>query len=391
MILPASALFTDTLSIVTILMIAVVLSDWLARRGIGRRIGAAVIVIAAGAALTNLRIIPPAGGGGPAYDPIFAVVVPGSIFLILLEVNLKALRRAGAPMLGAFALGALGTCLGVLAAARLVPMAPMLGATAAPLGGMLTGTYIGGSVNFNAVALGYGVLRDSTTYTTAVVVDNVMTDVWILITLIIPAILYRTGRFGTPRPRVLAHELATPSGAAPLAPTLALGIPLALAGVALTVSNAAAAALAGQGIVVPSILIVTTLALLIAQVPAIERLTLANTLGLWGVFLFLAVVGASADLAALAASRALGAAMFAYIGIIFVVHGIVLIGIGFWLRIEPEIIAIASNANIGGSASAFVLAETQQRHDLVLPAILIGSLGNAIGTYAGFAIVPLLG
>lgn len=388
---PASALFTDPLSIVTILVIAVALSDWLARRGIGRKIGAAVIVIAAGAALTNLRIIPPAGGGGPAYDPIFSVVVPGSIFLILLEVNLKALRRAGGPMLGAFALGAVGTCIGVLVAARLVPLAPMIGDKAGQLGGMLTGTYIGGSVNFNAVAVGYGVMRDSATYSTAVVVDNVMTDVWILVTLIIPRILYRTGRFGVPRPPVLPHDLAGRTAPVLLPPTLALGIPLALAGTALMASNAASAALAGLDIAVPSILIVTTLALLIAQLPAIERLTFANTLGLWGIFLFLAVVGASADLAALAASRTLGAAIFAYIAIIFLVHGVVLIGIGYWLRIEPEIIAIASNANIGGSASAFVLAETQQRHDLVLPAILVGSLGNALGTYAGFAIVPVLG
>lgn len=385
----AAALFNDPLAIAVVLLLSVVLADALARIGIGRKIGAAVIVIAIGATLANLRIIPPAGAGGPVYDPIFAIIVPGAIFLVLLEVNLKALRRAGAPMLIAFAVGAIGTCLGVYAAARITPVAAMLGDQAAPLAGMFAGTYIGGSVNFNAVAIAYGIARDSTTYTGAVVADNVMTDIWIIFTLVLPGLLYRTGRFGAPRPRVRQRSDGL-NAAQGLPPTLAVGVPLALAGAALFASNGLAAWLGARGVPIPSVLIITTLALVLAQLPVIERLTLASPIGIWAIYLFLAVVGASADLAALAAARTLGVVMFEFIAIVFVVHGAVLIAIGYWWRIEPEIIAIASNANIGGSASAFVLAETQEREDLVLPAILVGSLGNAIGTYLAFGMVLLL-
>ena len=42
-------------------------------------------------------------------------------------------------------------------------------------------------------------------------------------------------------------------------------------------------------------------------------------------------------------------------------------------------ISIASQANIGGGASAIALAEAFDRKDLILPAILVGSLGNALG------------
>jgi len=37
-----------------------------------------------------------------------------------------------------------------------------------------------------------------------------------------------------------------------------------------------------------------------------------------------------------------------------------------------------------------VLAETQDRDDLVLPAILVGSLGTALGTYLGVAVTTIL-
>ena len=41
-------------------------------------------------------------------------------------------------------------------------------------------------------------------------------------------------------------------------------------------------------------------------------------------------------------------------------------------------VAIASQTNIGGGASAIALAETLKRNELILPSILMGTLGNAI-------------
>lgn len=398
----APALVTRPMGVLAILLVIVALADALGRIGPLRKVGAAVIVILLGALLANLRIIPPAAQGGPVYDPIFAVVIPGAIFLVLLEVNVAALRRAGASMLVAFLLGAAGTAIGVLVAASVTPLRAMLGAAdAAALAGMYTGTYVGGSANFNAVAIGLGVARDGGLYTAATVVDNVMTDIWILVTLAMPVLLTRTGWFARARapanehaPKDIAEDTAGRRGAAavprPLPPTLAIGVPLALAAVALVTSDALSSALGATGLAIPAILIVTTLALILAQLPGIARLTQAAPIGLWGMYLFLAVVGANADLAALAAAGTLAPVLFAYVGIVFAVHAAVLLGGGLLLRIEPVVLAIASSANIGGSATAFVLAEAEDRHDLVLPALLIGSLGTALGTYIGFAVAALL-
>jgi uncharacterized membrane protein len=73
------------------------------------------------------------------------------------------------------------------------------------------------------------------------------------------------------------------------------------------------------------------------------------------------------------------------------VHGLVVFGVARVLRMDPVLAGIASQANIGGGTTAFVVARSLGREDLVLPAILVGALGSALGTYAGFAIVALMG
>ena len=70
--------------------------------------------------------------------------------------------------------------------------------------------------------------------------------------------------------------------------------------------------------------------------------------------------------------------------VIVAVHGAVSFGLGALFRIDPDIVAVASQANIGGGTSALALARSLDRPDLTLPAILVGSLGYGIGTYLGF-------
>ncbi len=388
----------NPIAILATLLAIVGLADWLGRQRGFRHAGAAAMAILLGALLANLGILPVAQDGVAAYDMVFALVTPSAIFLVLLEANLGALRQAGPRMLLAFVLGAIGTVAGVLVATAVVPLE--IGDRMAPLAGMLAGTYIGGSANFNAVALEYGMNREGTLYTATIVADNVMTMVWIVVTLLLPALMRRLG--AAPRlPPLDAAALpadapvadtATPTVAVPvpLPDTLAISLPLALAVATVMLSTAVAAYAATAGWRVPSILVVTTVALLIAQLPVAARMTLAKPLGIWGLYLFLAAVGASADLEALMQAGRLGLLLFAFIIIVLAVHGVLIVAYGLLTRTDPDIIAIASTANIGGATTAFALAESFGRKDLVLPGILVGTLGTALGTYVGLALAGLL-
>lgn len=377
----------NPIQILAILLLAVALSDWLGRQRGFRHASAAGIVILLGAALANAGVLPVATDGIPVYDMIFALVTPAAIFLVLLEANLASLRRAGPRMLFAFGAGAVGTLLGVLAAAAWVPL-PDIGARLGPLAGMFAATYIGGSANFNAVALEHGMAAEGTLYAAAIVVDNVMTMAWIVVTLLLPRLMrWLGGVAALPMEQGAPEHVAPPE---PLPDTLALALPLGLAVASVAVSAALSGLAAAAGTRIPSILLVTTLALLLAQLPIAARLTMAKPLGIWGMYLFLAAVGASADLGALAQSGSLGVAMFGFIAVILLVHLVVVVAFGLATRTDPDVIAIASTANIGGATTAFALAESFGRKDLVLPGILAGTLGTALGTYVGLAVAGLL-
>ena len=79
--------------------------------------------------------------------------------------------------------------------------------------------------------------------------------------------------------------------------------------------------------------------------------------------------------------------MLIFIGAIVMIHGVITFGVGAFFKQDWDIIAIASQANVGGSGSALALARSLNREDLLLPAILLGTVGNALGTYLGFMVV----
>jgi uncharacterized membrane protein len=108
------------------------------------------------------------------------------------------------------------------------------------------------------------------------------------------------------------------------------------------------------------------------------------------IYLFLAVIGAYCDLAALMRDGQLAISMLMLVTVLVLVHGSLLFGIGGLLKQDWDVLSIASQANIGGSASALALSKGLNRADLHLPAILVGALGNAIGTYLGILIAEYL-
>lgn len=377
-----------TLSILVLLSLLIALSEWLARRGVFRHAGSALLVILLGAIAANLGLIPAGStpeAPTPAYDVIFGYVAPVALFWLLLAVNLREVLRAGLPLIVLFLVGSFGTLAGAVLAIHLVGGAETIGPLSHAIAGMFTGTYTGGSVNFNAVALHYDVMRDGLLFGGAVVVDNIVTTIWMVTTLAVPramAAVWRRrdgGRGRGPAAPIVDVEAETET----IDPRK-LALVLALGGAGLWVSDAAAQALARAGVTVPSILILTALALALAQVRAVSRLPGARALGMYGVYLFLAVVGAFCDLQAMAGLGSLGLWLLAFAALTVLVHGLVIFAAAWSFGMDLDGAAVASQANVGGSTSALALAKSLGREDLLVPGILLGSLGNALGTFLGF-------
>ncbi|HEY1581479.1 MAG TPA: DUF819 family protein, partial [Chthoniobacterales bacterium] len=148
---------SEPLYVATILCLLVAFAEWLSRRKFFSYLGSALIVILAAAVLANVGLLPSSRNAPALYDGIFNYIAPLAIFFLLLDVKLRDLRQAGWPMLLMFSLGAIATMIGVLVSYRLIaPQHHGVGKGFA-VAGMFTGTYIGGSVNLNAIALQYGV------------------------------------------------------------------------------------------------------------------------------------------------------------------------------------------------------------------------------------------
>ncbi len=372
------------LFILTVLCINVVVCEWLATKPYFRHLGTALMVIILTAITANAGLIPSSSTPTIIYDGIFAYVAPISIFFLMLSVNLKSIRQAGPAMIGMFLVGALGTMVGVGVAIKSFDIISLLGDKYYALAGMLTGTYIGGSLNFNAVAIHYGMAREGALYAATTAADNIVTALWMVATLALPSLLRGKGKA-----KPALQETTVPTGSFEDVETINpmdVGLLAALAFGAVFLADW----FAGYFPVIPKILTITTVALVLAQFPVVSRLRGSRVLGMFLIYLFLAVIGAYCDIPALMQDGTLAIWLLVIICVIVLVHAAILIGVGKILKQDWDVVAVASQANIGGSSSALALARSLGRPDLQLPSILVGTLGNGIGTYLGFLVAEWL-
>ena len=368
--------------VLSVLCLLVLLSVYAAKTQLGKKLGAALLVILFAAILANLGVIPSASNSIPLYDGIFTYIAPISIFYLLLDVNLTTLKKAGVPMIGLFVMGSLGTVAGILISWWILAPGDVLGEEARIIAGMLAGTYTGGSINFNAIAIAYNFQEQSVLYAGTIAVDNVVTTLWIIATLAFPVVLQNIKKdrkisIKTKKGDETYHH---PIDLSSLMWLLFLGV-----------SSYFLADLIAQVVPeIPSILTLSTLSLLLAQLKFVKKLNGSHSLGLYLVFLFLAVIGAYCELSAVAELKAVGITLLIFAFLAVLIHGLLIILLGGLFFRDWDMVAIASQANVGGGTSAIALAESFERQELILPAILVGTLGNALGTYLGFLVVYIL-
>lgn len=376
----------NPLFVLCFLCLVIVGSEWLVRNSFAKHLGTALLVILVTAFFANLGVIP-AGSTAerpvPIYDGIFAYVAPISIFWLLLRVNLRDVLKAGLPMVFLFLVGSAGTTIGVLVGMWIINGPEHIGELYYAVGGMFVGTYTGGSVNFNALALNYDVVRDGVLYGGSVVVDNILTTIWMVTSLAMPKLLAPLWPKAEHKVNNQGPSLGIEEDTESLHP-LDLGITLALGVGALWLSNLFSGWMDSFGYKFPSIIAITILALIIAQFPIAKKIRGAQTFGMFSVYLFLTVIGAFCDVQALQQLETLGGILFVFALTTVFIHGIIIITAARLMKVDPDMVAVVSQANVGGATTALALARSLGRNDLVLPAVLLGSLGVALGTFLGF-------
>ena len=376
---------SNPIYVLAVLCLMVILAVYAGKSKFGKKFGAALLVILFTAILANLKWIPSASNSIPLYDGIFTFVAPISIFYLLLGVNLTSIKKAGLPMIGLFLVGSLATTLGILISWYILTPQDILGTDGNIIAGMFTGTYTGGSVNFNAVALEYGFQEKGILYAGTIAVDNVVTTLWIIATLSFPVFLRP---FWKDRTRLISN-VKTQNEAHPEDEHMDLFslMWLLFLGVSAFYLSDVISNFIPQ---IPSILTLSTFGILLAQTKLVANLKGSHSLGLYLVFIFLAVIGAYCEISSVIELKDVGITLLMFAGLAVFFHGVIVIIIGGLIYRDWEMIAIVSRANVGGGTTAIALAESFNRKDLILPAILVGTLGTALGTYLGFLVVFIL-
>jgi len=382
---------THPLYITVVIAALILASDWLVKRTFLKTGGTALLVIILMAIVSNLGLVATGSEAPRYYGVVQNYIAPFAIFLLLLDVNLRNIRKAGGPMLIMFFIGSAGVFAGSLMGYWLVPGMKDFGELSGPLSGMYLATYTGGGLNFNAVGIQYQVMKNGTLYAGAVAVDNVMTTLWMIVTIQGPVLLNKyfpvkenpdkAESSGKDVIKIAEEKISYKS----LSQLIFWSIGV------LFISNWFADFMKQNfEITIPSILVLTTIALIMAQFDYFHKIKGTQTMGLYLVYFFLATVGAYCEIPSLLQMGSLAETLFLFVLIIMIVHGLVIFGIGAMLKMDWFLVSIASQANIGGQTTAMALAESFNKKDMLLPAILVGTLGNGIGTYLGFLLAGLL-
>ncbi len=136
-------------------------------------------------------------------------------------------------------------------------------------------------------------------------------------------------------------------------------------------------------------LIMTTITMILASVFSsfFEKINGSQEIGTFLIYLFFAVIGAPASLKLIIEQSPL---LLLLAAIIVFTNLIVSLIFGKIFKFSIEEIIISSNANVGGPTTAAAMAVSKGWQALIVPALLVGTLGYVLGNWYGILVGTIL-
>ncbi len=317
--------------------------------------------------------------GSAVYQQAIDLLLPAALFLMLVTVDVRTILHLGPTALTVFFGGMFGVMVGMVVGFAAVK--GIIGSKFADGFGALTGSWTGGSANMIAVKEALSVPDD--VFTLMLLLDSTIPYVWMGFLIYLQPKQHQINHWLGAH-KFKAHEdvkkLSTEVRWPVLLPMLAVALGLSLA-----LNYVTDFLPVIKGVLTPfvwTIIIVTVLSLSLG-VTQIGRWAQSG-IGPWGqwvLFFVLICIGTKGDL-----SRLSSAPWLFLAGLIAVTcHAVILLGVARLVKAPLFLIATASQANLGGVASASMLAEIY-RPGMAGVGLLLAILGNIVGTYGGILV-----
>ncbi|GLY10990.1 DUF819 domain-containing protein [Pseudobacillus badius] len=388
----------DTLTLWGIIIVWASASIYLEQRyKWASKVSGAILALIGAIILSNTGIIPTES---PVYDAVWGTIVPLAIPLLLFHVNIKKIWKESGKLLIIFLLSSIGTVAGTIVSFFLlkdhIPYLDKIGA-------MISATYIGGGVNFAAMAAKFETPGELVSAT--VVADNLMMAIYFIVLMIIPTLSFFRKRYSIPH--ILEVESGNSDGdGTTLAESFWKRKDISLKDIALSVGTAfllviISFKIAGfldtaipsgenasvlmnllNGLLGDKYLMLTTITfILLGLFPKyFDSINGSQEIGTYLIYLFFVVIGIPASIPLILTNAPL---LLLFTFIVVMINMIISLTAGKLLKTNLEDIILASNANIGGPTTAAALAIAKGWKDLVGPILVVGTLGYIIGNYIG--------
>ena len=360
-------------------------------------ISGVIIALVSAMTLSNLNIIPVSAA---VYDIVWNYAVPLAIPLLLIKCNIKKILKESGKILIIFLIGSFATAAGSLIAFFLLKnhISELEGIAA-----MITGTYIGGTVNFAALSNAFNVSEKMVS--SATVADNLLMALYFFVLISISSSKFFRKYYKHPyidKVENIKLENVISEYWKPKETSLKdIAISVSFAFITVAVSNSLSSYLSSfipktnfilymiNGLLGNKYLIITSISIICAaSFPNIfSKLGAAQEIGTFLIYLFFFVIGVPASLNEIIKNSPL---LLVFCSIVVFMNMIISFIFGKIFKFNLEEIILASNANIGGPTTALAMAISKGWIDLAGPIIFVGTLGYVIGTYFGVFIGNLL-
>lgn len=324
----------------------------------------------------------------PAYSALKNNILFAMIFLMLLRCDIRKILKLGPKMLGGFFAASVSIGIGFIATYAILHT--QLGSEAWKALGALCGSWMGGSGNMIAVQAAFDIGEADMAY--ALVVDSIDYSIWVMFLLwainLAPKfnkwVKADTSALDEVSKRLEEDAKANDGPITFVNIILLLGMSLVVSAVAQNFGATVSGSLSFLDKSTWTVLFVTLAGLLGAVTPVGK---MAGTQELSNVMLYSVV--------ALLASRASflelsDAPLWILAGfLILAIHGIILVILAKIFKLDMFTCGVASLANIGGSASAPILAGAYSGA-LVPVGVLMALMGYVIGTGGGILVAKIM-